>query len=199
MFTENYYIWRRMVTTGTTSSTSHGPQASKNLFFVTPKGTQVGGETNFTFNHTEAYKGSPFYCMALPTCGTAPTGDKNQSWGYGGTWFGKGRTLATRNDYKLEEPIESGLSIERPSRTTYVEEAGGVIRYMVSYVVTNTGAESVEIGEIGIYSDVGTYGSSTVTSYPVLAERTVLETPITLAPGESKIVNYVISFTETQI
>lgn len=69
------------------------------------------------------------------------------------------------------------------------EETSG--RYSISglYTVRSTSEEEINIYEIGCFALVksGSY-------YPVLIERTVLSDPITIAPGEVKLVTYKVTF-----
>ena len=106
-----------------------------------------------------------------------------------GVRFGTGSTKPTVDDYKMEEIISSGITVVCPgsvsrSKTPLYEEVA------VTYGVTAT--KDVTIREIGVYCQAGAGASYAKTVY--LADRTVLETPITLAAGESKQITYAIRF-----
>lgn len=110
-----------------------------------------------------------------------------------GVYFGAGTTPAAKTDYKLESIIESGLTISRVNDAPQLDVVGGKYVYSASYVVKNTGTENIVIGEIGYYGRlVGTY------SFAALMERTVLDTPLTIRPGESKLITYKITFNQSQ-
>ena len=101
--------------------------------------------------------------------------------------FGNGTTPATVNDYKLESPISSGITVANPSSTTN-EQTDDYILWTVTFGVK----ASVEttISEIGLISRA--YMPSGYTE--VLVDRTVLETPITIPAGQSKQITYTIRF-----
>lgn len=110
-----------------------------------------------------------------------------------GVHFGSGSTPASKTDYCLESYIGS-LGIQNGSRI-YVNEGDGVHSYHVTFGVTNNNAEEIVIREIGLSVPVITSKTSSSTKcYPVLLERTVLDEPIPIAPGETKLVTYKITF-----
>lgn len=113
---------------------------------------------------------------------------------YPGVYFGSGSTPASKNDYTLESPITSGLSISNPSSLMY-KEKNGKHSYSAEFILKNTTDADINIYEIGLYGQVGYYGSSYML-YPCLYERTVLDEPITIPAGESKLVTYKITFNQ---
>ena len=126
--------------------------------------------------------------MLYPRCRVIVTADN-----YCGVYFGKGTTPAQKSDYTLETPLESGLSFTFPGIQAFSDDGDGVWSVITSYTVTNTTEETISISEIGVFSTFGQYKGAS--SYPpVLFERTVLTSPITIAPGEAKVVNYRITF-----
>lgn len=107
---------------------------------------------------------------------------------YCGVRIGSGVTPATADDYTLESIITSGLSVVKPSAVTVTKENDCVAVY-ATYTVTNTGKTAVHISEIGLYA--AAYYSTSLAK-PALADRTVLESPITINPGEAKPITYTI-------
>lgn len=108
-----------------------------------------------------------------------------------GVYFGTGKTPPTRDDYKLENIIMSGLSITNESSVTFTDLGDGKYEASASYMVNNTSGAAITISEIAYYGIVGT-GSSYV--YIVLFERTVLDNPITIPAGETKLITYKLTF-----
>ena len=138
------------------------------------------------------------YCKAQ----TANTSVSNQNSAKlsPGVYFGTGSTQATRDDYKLENPITSGLTIINPGIKSVngftkfpIEKQDGRYTYAIPFAVENTTESEIVIREIGLFGEVGT---ETV-AYHVLFERTVLSEPITIAPGEIKLVTYKLTFNQS--
>ena len=106
-----------------------------------------------------------------------------------GVRIGKGVTPATADDYTLESFITSGVSINNPSAVSVTMEEGYVAAYC-TYTVTNTGTTAIAISEIGLFSQI----TASSVAKLVLMDRTVLESPITINPGQSKPITYTIRF-----
>ena len=118
--------------------------------------------------------------------------------GSSGLFFGTDPTPATMDDYKLGAPISSGISIVNPSAFARTENADNdTATYTAAYTVTNTGSSEVNIYEVGIVSP-SCLGSSGTTYY-FLMEHTVLEEPITIAPSETKVITYKLTFRNAYI
>lgn len=110
-----------------------------------------------------------------------------------GVYFGTGATPATASDYTLENPITSGLNVL--SGSPALHSSNGSHTYTATHTLTNTTDSEINIYELGLFLPVDT--TSTAGKYlwaNTLAERTVLTEPITIAPGESKLVTYKITF-----
>ena len=113
----------------------------------------------------------------------------------GGIFFGSGTTAPTMDDYTLESPV-SGLSAVNASGVfSWTEDGLEAIRALI---VTNNSTSAVTISEVGSFTPYLKTQSS-ATANPTanglfMTERTVLDTSITLAPGESKTNNYTIKF-----
>ena len=111
-----------------------------------------------------------------------------------GIVLGSGNTPVTLADHDLDARITSGLSCS-------VVETNGVDGNGVPYLnyditCTNTSSDSITIAEIGLQQNVlgtNTQGqSSGGSSYHVLVERTVLDTPVTIAAGDYETIRYQI-------
>lgn len=135
------------------------------------------------------------YCSAMPTS-TNTTNSSNRIYG---VWFGSGTTAPTKDDYKLEAPITSGLGINNNTIRPLVNNLEpGVYEISSSYQVTNQTEEAITISEIGVWSYLTTESSSSSTRncFPVLMERTVLDEPITIEPGMTKVVTYKLTINQ---
>lgn len=113
-----------------------------------------------------------------------------------GFHFGSGTTAATENDYKLESDITSGLTTVLGSSMRGVDSNGKP--YMsFTFTVTNSGNSNITIGEIGLVSAnvfcCTSSSATTAASNNVLIDRTVLDTPVTLAPNETSAIKYTIT------
>lgn len=119
-----------------------------------------------------------------------------------GVYFGSGSTPATKADYTLASPITSGLAITSPSAVVWSDDGNGKHTACADFTVRNTSQSEINIYEIGLFSAVqsnysGYNGNYSNQWWLTLMERTVLEEPITIAPGEAKLVTYKITFNQT--
>lgn len=107
--------------------------------------------------------------------------------------FGTGDAAATENDYDLESRITSGINVVKSDGSVY-DAKNNTVEYYLQYTITNTGSEDITIKEIGIfqtvYTDTTSGGTSTSRQRPILTDRTVLETPLTIAAGEPGILRW---------
>ena len=190
MFTNNYIAYREMMCMGATA-----------VNFVDVTGATVSGGWHYAgcFDIGNVAKYGRCRAVQSEAAGTSAynlTSNINP-----GVYFGSGATPAQKGDYKLEAPIESGLSIVSPTAVG-VSSAGGKHSLTSPIIVRNTSESEVIIREVGLYSSVvkvSLGGSpSNSTKWPtVLFERTVLAEPITLAPGEAKVVTYEVVFNQS--
>ena len=97
---------------------------------------------------------------------------------------GSGTTAPTENDYTLETPISSGVTISLAANRG--DQKG---TYFVT--VLNSGSGAISVSEIGFFVKVNDNTSSAV---DVLFARGVLDETVTLAVGESKTFDVTISF-----
>ena len=107
-----------------------------------------------------------------------------------GTWYGKGTTPATIDDYALEDPItDDSLSITCGGASALVR-AEGPDHYRISaaHQVTNNTGEEITVSEIGCFGILANGGKV------CMLDRTVLEEPIVIPPKETVSLEYVIKF-----
>jgi hypothetical protein len=112
-----------------------------------------------------------------------------------GIHFGSGTTAATEDDYYLENKIRSGLQFQLGMVNGLDEYDNPYLRYDIMVTNTNAiGGADITIGEIGYTQNVivlnaaGT-GNDRVC---VMLDRTVLTTPVTLAPQEYALIRYTL-------
>lgn len=138
-------------------------------------------------------------CMQRGLCADV-SASKETSIFDGGIFFGSGSTPATKSDYCLESLISSGLTITK-STLASTTDGKGKYAYSMDFIVKNTTESEVNIYEMGAVTMLpGSSNNSLNTAvpcYPILLERTVLTEPITIAPGESKLVTYKVTFNQT--
>jgi hypothetical protein len=118
---------------------------------------------------------------------------------YSGVYFGSGTTPAKMGDYKLESVINSGLSIVSSNLRT--RSSGEVNIVYAHFILENTTENNITVSELGIFTPICNRGVSSFSEYTsyynVLMERTVLESPVVIAPGEFKTITYQITFNQS--
>lgn len=179
MFTNNYIKFRDMMFIG------DGGFAG----FKSVTGTSFYASAQYSYYGDIGKNLHLAICQAMPTDLSTSVGSFRT-----GVYFGSGSTPATKDDYKLESPIESGLSISNPSGFTWITPTEGVWSATAAYAVTNTSDSPITIQEIGNFTTVGQSGSK---YYFTLMERTVLPEPIVIPAGESQLVTYKVTFKQT--
>lgn len=116
-----------------------------------------------------------------------------------GVFFGTGTTAPTKDDYKPENALtESDISVANPSQII-VNQTDDYIEAIVCFAVTNISSSAITISEIGCLgflrgSSNASYYTADSTHPPYLAERQLLETPITLEAGEAEGIQYRVRF-----
>lgn len=101
-----------------------------------------------------------------------------------GTHFGSGTTPATIDDCCLENVLnDSTLAVTYPSSTSF-SELEDCHEYTATFGLTPK-KDAVTISEVGLFFGDSSYGV-------FMADRTVLEEPITINPGETKQLTYTI-------
>lgn len=106
-----------------------------------------------------------------------------------GVVFGDGNAPVTMDDYTLSGQVVSTCNVSI-TNTSSGDENGITVEKV--FTVTNSGSEEITIREAGILVYFY-YGSGASKSKYALVERTVLDYPVTLAPGEVGQVIYRIS------
>lgn len=164
MLTKNFYNWVIVNTT------------RKNI---------TGGMVTYSgsVNNSAYYQGTSSAYL-LDKIGTFSVFDGNS-----GVVFGTGTTPATIDDYKLESPIYNGFTRTGGGNGAMSVDDKGISFFAV-YGITNTGTDNLVISEIGLFGNL--YYTSNTATECCLLDRTVLETPITIAPNESKQLTYTI-------
>jgi hypothetical protein len=97
----------------------------------------------------------------------------------------------------LENAISSGLSITNPASLVISDEGNGKYTFSAPFVVSNTGDAEVNIWEIGAFSQGYYYNGGMAGAVPILFERTVLDEPVNIQPGKSKLIDYRVTFNQT--
>lgn len=197
-WTRNYYNMLTGMLLGDTSELSTDTPVDYQPPIVVRR--QNGAYTNIIY-HTSSTDvtpenvnagGSSYYyrdvLMSVMNLGKTSFGynsnGNNDSWdGSSATMqFGTGSTAADYEDYQLETPITSGLSIVSGAGTLTAPSAFDAVTHKYSstrtFTINNSSASSITINELGIF----------VSS--VLCYREVLGSPITIDPGESVTVSF---------
>lgn len=174
MFTQNYI------------NGVNGFFANKNFSFV----SCAGGAAR-TGEYATSKVGLGYY-MRRGNCRVCETTATSEAGTNSGIYFGAGTTPATKDDYKLENLISSGLTITNPSYFVEVQGGSGTYIWVSDFVVKNTSDKELRVGEIGLFLPFR--GSSTY--YLTLAERTVLDEPITIPAGATRIIEYKLTFNQ---
>lgn len=119
--------------------------------------------------------------------------------------FGTGTTPATEDDYCMEALITSGISLSAtPQRQSNFDAETRTYTIYYDFTINNTSSDDVTISELGMYcnfyrttaigADVNHYvGNNT----NVLVEHTILEEPVTIPAGESRILRYQLVYAPT--
>lgn len=108
-----------------------------------------------------------------------------------GVSFGTGTKSESAEDYQLQNTITSGINVVLTSRETYFNEGKPSLLYR--FTITNTSGNSITITEVGYKQTVK--GSPTperveTSDVVCLLDRTLLETPLTIAAGDAGVLVY---------
>lgn len=101
-----------------------------------------------------------------------------------GIAFGSGTTPPQKTDYKLENPITTGLNYSGNNTNT----TDGVVNWVQT--VQNTSTAQITITEVGLFTKYDR--SNNFSAY--LLTRTVLDTPVVLQPNEVKTFTITIDY-----
>lgn len=189
MLTNNYISYKRVMFLGiftATYKTTYGE--TKTADKIVHRGQNSGH-----YVYSLDFGGLMQYgrCKAFPTS----KGDDKPVQGDYGVYFGSGSTPATREDYKLESPIESGLSITNPGSLVWLETDGDNRSAVADFVLRNTSGAEIVVREVGFVSALIRQNDGDF--YPCLFERTVLDNPVTIPAGEARLIEYKVTISKT--
>lgn len=183
MFTNNYETYRKMMFDG-----------GYDVGFTDIAGNTVKATAQYSWYGGIGKNLYRAYCKTLKATGSS-TGSSSEKCAPG-IYFGAGSTPATKNDYTLESPITSGMTIVNGSSYQTEEETEGKKSCVAAYSLKNTSDSQINIWEIGIFGEVANYSSPNYLGYLALFSRDVLNAPITLEPGEVKIIKLVMTYNQ---
>lgn len=109
-----------------------------------------------------------------------------------GISVGTGNAAATEDDWQLAEPLTSGINLVLTA-TRYGCDSPCVPYVEYDVTITNTGSDPLTVKEIGYKQTVKTTkypGGSGGADLVCLMDRTVLDTPVTIAAGDAGIITY---------
>ena len=149
------------------------------------KKTVAGGFTDTTGNSRSAVSNTQgLYYMFDEFASPGNNGLTSQTTA-GGIAFGTGDTPPTLNDYWLSGDLITTVGIVAVTITTKIVD--GVYTFVNAITVNNSGSETIVINEMAMIPFAYYSGSSQA---PAMVDRTVLDTPLTLAPGEQGVITY---------
>lgn len=142
--------------------------------------------------------GSTFYYVGRSSgSGRSWPANQTQALTFGlldGIVVGSGNAPATLSDYDLDDQITTGLT-GAVTVSTGIDTSGNIYLNF-DIVFTNTSNADITIREIGI-SDViycaTSAGDTSPSSKHALVDRTILETPVTIAAGDNETIRYRIT------
>ena len=164
MFTNNYYSYINSI----------NPLGLSNIYPLTsPQGVSrtlfVRGSANYSKD------GLNISSLGLNSSSSIP-----QS---GCVCFGTGTTPENVNDYTVEAMITSGITL---STALSQEVSNNQLITRAAYTVTNTSSSDKNISEMGIFTRM--YYNNGSDSAGFLIYRKVFSEPITITPGNSKVI-----------
>ena len=109
-----------------------------------------------------------------------------------GISIGTGTAPESEDDYNLEQTITSGVNVVLTG-TSYGAESPWFPFVKYDLTITNTGANPLVVTEVGYKQTLRTsklIGSNLFENTVLLLDRCVLDTPVTIAPGDAGIVTY---------
>lgn len=116
----------------------------------------------------------------------------SQQTAYCGVILGDGNVVPTLSDYKLSGNQITTVTYSHSIKKIVNENNECLLDCL--YTLTNTGSETITISEIGLVSNSYLMVNSSKALYPILIERTVLDTPVVIEPSGVGQVRYTITF-----
>lgn len=197
MFTRNWWMYQAAIQAGNEGLASGS--ATEKPKYITWSG-DVGADVYSGEKYT--YRGiySAISMASNPRFNYSDFGIKTVSgsynpsfvWGGYGLLFGTDNTPPTVDDYKLAGDVITNCTYSNTTTSTITEDGSeGTLTNV--YTITNNNDAEITIGEIGLYSELCWMTAyKAYTSYPVLLERTALETHITIPAGGVGQITYTI-------
>lgn len=177
MYVKNFYAMLRALLKGGTGSfikTSGATQSATNNYNSIALG-------NNYFQAASLF--NPIFIHSTDTFNAAnATNGTNNNYG-SGVYFGNGTTPPTLDDYTFSGEI---LKNAGATSSVNIEEDDDGATYTAVYTISNTGDTDFTVSEVGL---VWAYST-----YRILFERTVLDTPVTIPAGGVGQVTYTIRF-----
>lgn len=159
--------------------------------FTITNGTSINTFTLYNGqDRTYYYNTIPLTYMTTSSLMTSETSTTTNT--YSRLMFGNGTTAVTPDDYKLESPITSGLSLLSMSQNpalTISSEGVSTRTAKYEFQVKNTSSTAITISEVGFYHSLF---SSSTNNAPLMVHREVFE-PVTIEP--SAVGTFVFEFT----
>lgn len=119
--------------------------------------------------------------------GTPRVQDPTTNTAYG-VYFGSGDTPPTKEDYTLEAVITSGLSaLGEAANATEIDTGDKKTTAEGIYMLKNISEEEITVREVGYFGKINT------SAKPCLYERSLVEPPVTIPPGEARLITYRIT------
>lgn len=181
MLTHNYYRALAMASASYTNSGSITTYAVNTGLKV----TDTAGDTKSLYTYRS---NNDFMYLALGRAALLTSIS-----GTNGFVLGNGTTPPTLEDYGLSGTVISTVSCLSYTYSFDSDDSG--ITAINRYIVENTGTEDIIVSEIAWFSFVYTESSSGST---VMIDRTLLDSPVTIAPGNTAQIEYKIRFPYNQ-
>lgn len=187
MLTNNFYLYMK-----TFGFLSHGTKIDEQTTIKTNMHLYNGNYVTLKVFSGFAYKYNDYYARGFDSAGVY-IGSVATNLNANGIYLGKDNTPATRDDYKLNNIITSGIQVTTIGK--YVveknveldEEFFGFTR---SISISCTESAGITIGEIG-WVNTFQYESGSK-YYSLLLDRTTFETPIVLEYQNTCVIDYTI-------
>lgn len=185
MLTNNYLEYRKMMFTGAGMNAAPDPHNNDWKVVGTNGSTLSGLNAQYSGRGDLGWWMNKGRCQAITSANTTKEAQA-------GVFFGSGSTPASPDDYTLESPIISGLTITNTNQLyLYNEDENGSVELTGTFLLQNTSDAEINISEMGIITAFGSgISSGTIQFLPVLMERTVLPEPVSIQPGCAKVITY---------
>ena len=110
-----------------------------------------------------------------------------------GISIGTGATAATEEDYQLEAPITSGVTMTL-TQTSYGTDSPNLPYVQYDITVTNNSGSTLTVTEVGYKQTLSSVKypdrNTDTATYVFMLDRTVLDTAVVIAAGDAGIIQY---------